>query len=538
MRGKRSAWCWGLASLIGACTPFSGYSLSDDAGASMSLPQTAVDASTSGHPKKDAGSGKGGGQMSNPESDAGMNAPLPAADGGGHGNHLPDAGTHDADVLDATADDDDGGHALVHVADCAGLARMSERLVANYVLDNDVSCVGYDDGSGAGFPPVGTATKPFRGTFDGAGHVISNLGISHDADTGLFGVTQGAHIQRVAIEGAALYAGQRCGVLIGRATSHTVVEQVFVSGSVNALGMAGGVVGELQDSRLDDVHANVTVSSNQLRGGLLVGAIERGSELEHSYSNGVVTGQMGALAADELAESTVRTSFYDCSLAGGCADANLRGLRGVELRVPGRFIYIGWDYSSPIWGRPAIAGGPCLIWEKGCQPHVPMGLTMQGTGSASAPYHIQTCAHLQLMAANRNAAYVLDRDIACGSFDVGDGLGFWPIGNAYDPFRGWFDGNGHVITGLRILRPHRNDVGLFGVAAGATLDHVSVLDATILGHSSVGVLVGRSQHTTFGACTVSGRLGAFDTAGSAVGTSQNGTSPPACTSSVLVTSLH
>ena len=91
--------------------------------------------------------------------------------------------------------------------------------------------------------------------------------------------------------------------------------------------------------------------------------------------------------------------------------------------------------------------------------------------------------------ARLTAFYEMQVDIdATPTRDWDGGLGFAPIGDAADAFRGVFDGGGNVVRGLRIDRADDN-IGLFA-ALNATVVNVGLDDARITGGNNVGAIVG------------------------------------------------
>ena len=85
--------------------------------------------------------------------------------------------------------------------------------------------------------------------------------------------------------------------------------------------------------------------------------------------------------------------------------------------------------------------------------------------------------------------YEMQVDIdATPTRDWDGGLGFAPIGDAADAFRGVFDGGGNVVRGLRIDRADDN-IGLFA-ALNATVANVGLDGARITGGNNVGAVVG------------------------------------------------
>lgn len=97
---------------------------------------------------------------------------------------------------------------------------------------------------------------------------------------------------------------------------------------------------------------------------------------------------------------------------------------------------------------------------------------------------------------NLDGFYRLTADVDLSEFD-----NFEPIGTTSAPFRGYFNGNGHIIKNLKIDRLDDNlggssYQGLFGYADGAYFTDLEVLDAQVEGRSDVGALLGKGKGTT------------------------------------------
>ena len=70
---------------------------------------------------------------------------------------------------------------------------------------------------------------------------------------------------------------------------------------------------------------------------------------------------------------------------------------------------------------------------------------------------------------------------------------FTPIGNGTYAFKGIFDGQGHIISGLNISLGSTDFVGLFGKAINATIKNLIVDNSTINGQFSVGAILGEGD---------------------------------------------
>ena len=74
------------------------------------------------------------------------------------------------------------------------------------------------------------------------------------------------------------------------------------------------------------------------------------------------------------------------------------------------------------------------------------------------------------------------------------------------PFSGTFDGNGHIVSGIRIYQDgsdwDNSFQGLFGFVEDGTVKNITVADARITGNSGVGGIVGWSKKSANAVCTI------------------------------------
>ena len=101
-----------------------------------------------------------------------------------------------------------------------------------------------------------------------------------------------------------------------------------------------------------------------------------------------------------------------------------------------------------------------------------------------------------------------------GGIDSGDayynlGKGWAPIGSEATKFNGTFDGGGHTISNLFIIRPNTNHVGLFGyLNFNSVIRNVELVDVDVTGSQVVGSLAGANGGAIIGSSAsgdVSGR---------------------------------
>ena len=133
-----------------------------------------------------------------------------------------------------------------------------------------------------------------------------------------------------------------------------------------------------------------------------------------------------------------------------------------------------------------------------------------GDGTEENPYQIATAQQLALLAqqtidgTGSEHYYILVDDICLN--DEGGTLE-WPVigkknpQNQTCPFRGVFDGDGHIIKGMYISQYHVN-AGLFGETNGAVIKNLTVDDSRILNGNGVGILAGSARNTNVLNCFV------------------------------------
>lgn len=131
-----------------------------------------------------------------------------------------------------------------------------------------------------------------------------------------------------------------------------------------------------------------------------------------------------------------------------------------------------------------------------------------GMGTEENPWLIQTAEHLYNI---RNATgsgfffkQVADIDLDVAPYNQGEG---WvPLGHSYS-FRGTYDGNGYVVSGLYINWPTGWNVGLFGQMWGGTVKNLGVTDVYINSRLYVGAIAGQiNSKSTITGCYSSGEI--------------------------------
>ena len=165
---------------------------------------------------------------------------------------------------------------------------------------------------------------------------------------------------------------------------------------------------------------------------------------------------------------------------------------------------------------------------------------------SSGTYSISTAEELVKLAEMTNAGlvgtsveFVLANDIDLSS--VSD---WTPIGETYynsgfvgNAFMGNFDGNGYVISNLRIDSTG-SYIGLFGRTVGTvTIKNLGIENADVIGGEQVGILAGYCEQTTIQNCWTKGNVNAIGlAAGGLVGNVQGSSNIKNCYSETSVSS--
>ena len=212
------------------------------------------------------------------------------------------------------------------IATAEQLDRIRDDLTGHYILIDDIDLSGYENWMPIGtFQPRSDAPEDaevphpdyaFTGTFDGAGHTISNLTISCEAPmgAGLFGCASGTESNAASI-------------------GHFTLKDVNVSGFY----LVGGAVGlQFMNCPVSDIHLE---GDNKLTGMQGIGGIVgTGFDLISDCSataDVIVSGDDGACAG-LIAGGTTMSSIKNCQVTGGSITAE----------------------GNATWGFGALCGAP------------------------------------------------------------------------------------------------------------------------------------------------------------------------------------
>ena len=215
--------------------------------------------------------------------------------------------------------------------------------------------------AGVGWRPIGGSSNPFAATFNGNGHVVSNLYItpktqddgSPVGEFGLFGsVGASGVIRETGLLNANVTGGDFVGPLAG--ASRGTVSHSYATGSVSGYGCVGGLVGSNDFGAIKASYATGSVSGGKYIGGL-AGCNNDGA-IRSSYATGSVSGdtikvggldgyQVGGLAGNNggsvtasYATGSVRGRKYVGGLVGKNDDGSISASYSASEVTGGQYI--------------------------------------------------------------------------------------------------------------------------------------------------------------------------------------------------------
>ena len=416
------------------------------------------------------------------------------------------------------------------------------------------TCTGYELTADITLTAAWTPTGTYTATFDGGGHQISGLSVSHGGDSGMFGGLGGSAIVRDLrlISPAIAQTGTNArssGALVGYIDTGTTVRISAVSvegGSVTTTSNnsnVGGLVGFIRSGGIRASWASATAgrsgSPTGVDAGGLVGELAD-ADITASYSTGATTGDSaGWLIGRATNANADVVSTYCVGAAGVCVGTDSAGIgtppryTAAQMQTP-----IGYTGIFANWNIDLDGGGSNdEPWKFGTSSDLPTlwapadratvdydvnddGLIdistaaqldalrhdLDGNGDATHGNYIAAFHHRATGAGNwmgcptgTCTGYELLNDL-----DLSGYTNWTPIA-ATAGYAATFDGNGHTIANLTIGTvvagySGGSAAGLFStMASTGSILRVGVTGAAVYGggasNQAVGILVGENQGT-------------------------------------------
>jgi hypothetical protein len=231
---------------------------------------------------------------------------------------------------------------------------MAMNGAASYRLGRSINVVATGDltnvwGS-SGFVPIGNATTPFTGSFDGRGRTISNLTINLPTqdDVGLFGsIGPAAVVRNIGLLGGSVTGANNVGALAGvnyggfDGALRSTVSNSYAAGSVSGANEVGGLVGFNQGTIAGSHAAGSVKGGNDVGGlvGFIYGSYQEVGDVSNSYATGHVSGSsnVGGLVGSNGGTygGAVSNSYATGHVSGADNVGGLLGYNGVQITTFG-----------------------------------------------------------------------------------------------------------------------------------------------------------------------------------------------------------
>ena len=208
-----------------------------------------------------------------------------------------------------------------------------ETLSTSCTLAADITLPGPAEEGGSNWTPVGTYNNRYTGTFDGAGHTISNLQLTGSYNyIGLFGyVGEGGTIENCHVEGSISSSTSSCiGGIAGYSDGGSIHACSF-SGKVEGSSSVGGIAGYSNGSSIQACSSSGTVSGTYFSGGI-AGNSSDGSSIQACsssatvsgpyYTGGIAGGSDGSSIQACSSSGTVSGTYYTGGIAGNSSDGS------------------------------------------------------------------------------------------------------------------------------------------------------------------------------------------------------------------------
>lgn len=404
--------------------------------------------------------------------------------------------------------------------------------------------------------PIGAkASCAFRGTFDGCGFAVLNLTATAESadDVALFGFIAGADtvIKNAGVMGTISGDNTLAGIAanVDGASIVNSWNAVDVTGSSNV----GGIAGVMQGGRIENC-CNFAYIKGSYNAGALVGKASDSAVIDYAYyvyySADAAYGSLSANSTANVCRfagsSTEVLTEKEITIDNKTTDNLVVLLNEWVDEQPASLDYREWVYDTSVDGHKRVDGrypshrypGYIDVMDNLYTPTSSMtALYESGQNALNGGYYtISTGEELYYLAEYVNNGYLtvgatfyLTNDILIQEGSLAVLQADWTsIGNDDDlPFRGIFDGQGYVITGL--FTASGNHAGLFGYVedSNALIKNVGV-NGIFTANDHVGGIVSDLRSGSVANCWFSGSITCDNGVGGIVGNCDNGSITNCC----------
>ncbi|MCQ2202784.1 MAG: hypothetical protein MJZ27_11990, partial [Bacteroidales bacterium] len=364
----------------------------------------------------------------------------------------------------------------------AGQTTLCAKLTADIVVNENVLNPGTFDLNGTPanvWTPIGTSSKPFQGTFDGNGHTISGLYFNNTVDNtdnyniAFIGRANGATIKNVVVKDSYLRGRYTIAGICAEAYGSTTISNCGYEGYLyasNSASQAYGIVYNNSYTATVTVTNCYSVSNAPLSNKATTNCYHDNTKYQEntyysvgksseSFANGEVAYMLGDAWGQKIGtDATPRLGGDKLYTKPLCPHTNSYS------NTPSEYI--------PITDTPEHydSNGYCKV----CGAYQP-------AKQVDGIYEIDNVGKLYWFAEQVKKGETTINAKLTADIMVNEKYSYsreWiPIGSSVNPFKGTFDGNGYVISGLYFNNTSISSgqyIGLIGYANGATIKNVVV----------------------------------------------------------------
>lgn len=156
---------------------------------------------------------------------------------------------------------------ISNAAELAAVNTNGAHLAGSYILTNDINLTGYNSDN---WTPIGTTATPFKGTFDGDGHLIEGLNAEGATPIGLFGVIESGTVENLGVKFGTLKStttSKPIGGIAGEIKDNSTIQNCYTAGGsiiakLQSFGTqtAGGIIGKGSQSSILNCYSTCNIS--------------------------------------------------------------------------------------------------------------------------------------------------------------------------------------------------------------------------------------------------------------------------------------
>ena len=153
--------------------------------------------------------------------------------------------------------------------------------------------------------PIGTSAEPFNGTLDGNGYTVSNLTVNAEYAALVAYTGDNATIRNLTLENVNINSTKYAAGVVCMAGSGLTIDNVTVSGTIEATSYAGGIVMDADRATITNCENNATVTSKRASG---IASWITNATVENVVNTGSISGTIGASGIAEAFSGSMKNA--------------------------------------------------------------------------------------------------------------------------------------------------------------------------------------------------------------------------------------